>query len=137
MLNNRVQRLRLTSMSAGRVSGKLKSISTIEIPPTPTPTPTPTPPPTFLHDISGPDTEDGAQRISIFTSGNPDTIYYNNYDGSTNSFTSMTIYVNGQERAAVSYTVDRGGSTFGYSISGSEVQATGTFTNSGNVFLTI
>jgi hypothetical protein len=105
-------------------------------PPTPPETPPPPPPPTFLHNISGPNTEDGDQKISIVTSGNSDTIYYNNWDGQTITFTATIIYVNGVVRSSVSHTVDRNGTQFGYSIAGSTVQATGVF-NGGNVYLTI
>jgi hypothetical protein len=62
--------------------------------------------------------------------------FYDNYDGSTLSYTSTVVVVNGTPVASISHTTDRIGDQFGYSISGSTPQAFGTLTG-GNVNLTI
>ena len=82
-------------------------------------------------------TENGSQQINMTSSGANDRLYlYDNYDGSTLSYTSTVIIVNGTPRASVSHTTDRLGDQFGFSTSGSSPQTFGTLTG-GNVFLTI
>lgn len=79
------------------------------------------PPPTFLYSLSGigsPEVEDAARQINLQnTLSATDKIYYNNYDGTTSTYTSMEIYVNGTARSLVNFTDDRMGDEFGYSIS--------------------
>lgn len=114
--------------------------------PTPTPSPSPTPPPTptavtFLYSLTGPDAEDGAQKLNIFSSSYADTVYYNAWDGQNTDFCSLEVVVNGQTRCQLNYTADRVGKLFGYKLQGAPggFQATGIFTpgSTGVVNLTI
>ena len=97
----------------------------------------------FLNSLFGPSNEDGSQKLSITAGSSDDKIYYNNWDGTTLTFTSTLVFVNGVQRASISHTTDRVGTQFGYSISNSTPeshttpQAYGIFTNLGNVYLTI
>ena len=91
---------------------------------------------TPLFSISGPFGENIPQQINI-TSSNPDTLYiYDNWNGSTLTYTSTIVSVNGTPRASISHTTDRIGDQFGYSTSGVVAQAYGTLTG-GNVNITI
>lgn len=100
---------------------------------TPSPTPSPTPsstPLVFLYSLTGPDNEDGAQKINIFSSQYADTIYYNGWDGQNTDFCALEVVVNGQSRCQINYTADRVGKQFGYKLQGASgsFQAVGVFT---------
>jgi hypothetical protein len=81
--------------------------------------------------------ENGVQQINMTSSGANHKLYlYDNYDGSTLSYTSTVVIVNSVPVASISHTTDRIGDQFGYSTSGSSPQAFGTLTG-GNVYFVI
>jgi hypothetical protein len=115
----------------------------ISFTPTPTQTPTPTTIPTAIFTLGPGDwngsyyySENGPQQISMFATGSNDRAYFYNSWGGILSYTNTQVVVNGVARASISHTTDRIGQQFGYSISGSSVQAFGTL-NGGVVYLTI
>jgi len=81
-------------------------------------------------------TEDIIQKVTMYSNTYKDRIYYQDWDGFTNQYTSTIIVVNGIERSLVSHTTERIGQMFGYSINGSIPQVFGEFTG-GRVYLTI
>ena len=81
--------------------------------------------------------ENGLQQINMTYVNIAHKLYlYNNYDGSTLSYTSTVVVVNGTPVASISHTTDRIGDQFGYSTSGPSPQAFGVL-NGGTVNLTI
>lgn len=115
------------------------------ITPAPTPTPTTLPPPllavssALLNDEGF--GEDAFSQITIFVpdqnSSDGDTIYFYNtsYDSTNTEFFTMLVYVDNVPRSVVTFTSDREGTDFWYSISSDPSNMMyGTFT-AGEVYL--
>lgn len=100
--------------------------------PVPTSTPAPTPEvfPSYPFSLTGPDAENGPQRISIF--GNPDTISFGDNSITEIGFGSMIVYVNNAPRSNIAFNLERAGQPFTYRSEGKTYK--GVFKD-GDVFL--
>jgi len=113
----------ITGVFAGEaVPGGINIYLTSSQAPTPTPTPAT---PTWAHSLTGPREEVAAQTIS--GTGYADTLYFNSRSGTNNDTTNMTILVNGDQRMNVSFTKDRIGTQFAYSVVGYSAKILGVF----------
>ena len=89
--------------------------------------------PTFV--LTGPSVDSAEQQIDLTTDGSVHKAYfYNNWDGNTRTYTGTSIVVDGVGVAAISYTTDRIGQIFGYSVDGNEPQFFGRLVDAGNVY---
>ena len=103
--------------------------------PTNTPTITPSPTPQEFQISPDPGSETGENAVVqinielVDPSYTNDTIYVTDQSYYPNStyFYAMLVYVNGDPRSVITYTAERQGSAFGYSIAGNTPQAFGTF----------
>lgn len=69
----------------------------------------------FPRYLKGPAQVDTVQKVSHSTNNYGDVIYYKgDWDKTTVSFTSMTVYVNFQARTVIDFTTDRIGKPFAY-----------------------
>ena len=125
---------------------------TISLTPTNTPTPTPTPTSTgspagsITSTLNGNDPsavslggtivsiENVSQKINAtFADPNMSVYFYNNWNTTDVLFASTVVQVGSNVVANISYTTDRIGHTFGFSLNGSVPQYYGVLTNGGTV----